>query len=258
MTSIGRIAFQLGFQISPIILTGGLAQNIPGGMLPIISLTEAANFVVGLLSGGGSIELDNFFAQFIPLPGSTLIDNQIGQYPFANQAVAANAIINQPLRISMRMICPVRGPFGYAVKLITMIGLQRSLEQHNALGGTYTIVTPSFIYTDCVMTGLEDTTAGESKQVQTTWQLNFIKPLVSLNDAQQAYNNLMNKMASGTRVDDLAWSGADNSVGIPSSGIAPNAVPAAQPLTGAGVAGISPPASIPASGIAPTTTYSNF
>src|SRR5579859_6827529 len=96
----GLAAYKLSFQLSPIIFVGGIAQNIPFQMLPIIAITEALNFTIGLLSGGDPIDLDNFFANYQPMPGSTLIDNQYGQYPFANQSVAANALITNPLRIS--------------------------------------------------------------------------------------------------------------------------------------------------------------
>src|ERR1017187_8109278 len=155
--SPGLAAFKLSFQLAPIILTGGIASAIPGGMLPLLAITEALNFTEGLPSGGNNLDdLDGFFATFHPLPGATLIDQQIGQYPFANQAVAANPVIAQPLSISMRMICPARDEAGYAIKLATMLALQSTLKQHNSQGGTYTVATPSFFFTDTVMTAMRD------------------------------------------------------------------------------------------------------
>ena len=155
--SIIDTAFRLGFEISPVILTGGVATNIgPGGVLPIVSITESINFLTGLLSGGGDLSLDDFFAHFQPLPGSTLAENQIGAYPFANQSVAANAIIAQPLRVSLQMFCPVKSSLGYAAKLATMSALQAVLAQHNAMGGTYTVATPSYIFTNCILLSLKD------------------------------------------------------------------------------------------------------
>ena len=50
-----REMYKLGFEISPVILCGGIAQAIPGGMLPIVALTQSASFVTGLL--GGAINL---------------------------------------------------------------------------------------------------------------------------------------------------------------------------------------------------------
>jgi hypothetical protein len=236
--SAGGAAFKLAFQLSPIILTNGIAANIPGGALPIIAITEALNFPVGILSGGENIELDDFFANFEPLPGASTVDNQIGNYPFANQAVAANAIIAQPLTISMQMICPARQAVGYATKLATMMALQAALTQHNASGGTYVIATPSFIYVDCIMTGMRDASQQQSKQAQNTWQLDFVKPLLTLEQAQQAQNSLMSKITNGTAINGQpTWSGLDNTVGQPPSLAATSVVPAATPLPGAGVAG---------------------
>lgn len=229
-------AFKLGFQISPIILTGGVATNIPGGMLPIVSITEAANFVTGLLSGGTETSLDDFFAHFQPTPGMTLIENAVGHYPFANQAVAANAIISQPLRLSMLMICPVKSDGGYVAKLATMSALQAVLLQHNAAGGLYTVATLSGIQTNGILLSLKDVSSGETKQVQHTWQWDFEFPLVTLQQANQAQNTLMSKLTNGLPTDG-SLSGTGSTIGIPPSGAAPSVVPAAQSLSGASASG---------------------
>ena len=86
-------------------------------MLPMLAISQAGSFLSGLISGGSDLDLDSFFANFYPMPGSSLIDQQIGHYPFANQTVAANAIIVQPLTVSMLMRVPVRDPGGYSTKL---------------------------------------------------------------------------------------------------------------------------------------------
>lgn len=223
MSNTGREAFQLSFQLSPIILTGGLAGLVPGGMLPIVAITEALDFAAGLLSGGSSVNPDNFFAQFVPLPGGSLINNNIGKYPFANNAVAANAIIAQPLNISMRMICPAKGPAGHAVKLATLLALKTALANHNNSGGTYTVATPSYFYTNCVMTGMKDVTT-DVKQPQSQWQLDFEQPLLTEADALLSMNSMMSKIGGGLPTDG-AWSGLGTTVGsLPSlatSGVAP-------------------------------------
>jgi hypothetical protein len=197
--SAGLDAFRLTFELSPVVLTGGVAQFM-GGALPIIALTEALNFTNGLLSGGDPLDLDDFFAHFLPVQGSSLIDQAVAKYPFANQAVAANAVIRQPLTISMRMICPARGESGVAVKLATMMALQATLQIHNASGGTYTIATPAFFYTNCLMTGMRDTSASDSRQLQNTYQLDFEQPLLTITDAEQAQNNLISLITNGTPV----------------------------------------------------------
>lgn len=224
--SFGGAAWKLSFELSPIILNNGIAANIPGGMLPVIAITEAVNFVTGILSGGDVFDLDNFFANYLALPGATMIDQQIGRYPFANQAVAANAVIAQPLRVSMLMICPVRETFGYAKKLATMMALQSALKQHNASGGTYTVITPSAFYSDCLLTSLTDVSSSESKQVQDTWRWDFEQPLITLNQAQQAYNSAMGAIARGTETQGNL-SGLGSTINSPFTAMAPAVVPSA-------------------------------
>lgn len=227
--SAGMAAFRMSFQLSPIIFTGGIAAQIPGGMLPIILITEALSFVQGILSGGGDLDLDNFFANFTPLPGSTLVQQSFGKYPFANQAVAANSVIRQPLKISLRMICPARGPGGYAVKLATMVALKAAFDLHNASGGTYTIATPSAFYTNCLLADMIDTSQGASQQAQNTYQLDFEQPLLTLQDAIQAQGNLLSKITGGLPVGgDPTWSGLSPTVGNPPSLGAVGTIPAAQ------------------------------
>lgn len=215
--SPGFVAFKLGFEICPIFLQGGVAQFVPGGILPIVLLTEAVNLPLGLLTGSENVELDDFFAHYVPIPGATIIANMISEYPFANQAVAANALIASPLDISLRMICPAKGRLGYPAKLATMLLLQNTLSQHNRSGGTYTICTPSYFYTNTIMLEMRDITGGETKQAQAEWQLSFRKPLLTVEAAQTSQNGLMRKLSNGTQIDGQpAWSGADTNIGQPS------------------------------------------
>jgi hypothetical protein len=179
--SVGSVAFTLAFQLSPIILCNGIATSIPGGVLPIIAITEAVNFPLGLLSGSVSADLDSYFAYFQPLPGSTLGDNQIGSYPFANQAVAGNAIIQQPLTVSMLMVCPTQS--NYLASLGIMMALQATLQQHDQTGGTYTVITPKMFYPNMIRTRMVDVSTASSKQAQNTYQIDFVQPLLTLEAA---------------------------------------------------------------------------
>lgn len=218
MASIGEAAWKLSFELSPIILNNGIAAQIPGGMLPIIALTQAVSFATGLLSGGDLTDLDSYFAHFKPAAGATLIENAIGKYPFASQVVAANAIIAQPLRVSMIMDCPARGPFAYFTKLATLTALQATLSAHSNLGGTYTVLTPTYFYTNTILTGLREVGNPDSKQPQIRWQFDFEKPLLTEEQAQQAQNNLMNKLTNGLRITGQpSWSTISNAVGLPPS-----------------------------------------
>lgn len=194
-----RSVYDVAFQVSPVILVDGIASNTLGGMLPIIGLTgQLLGAAQGALSSG-SLNTDDFFARFVPIPGSTLVSQQVATYPFANQAVAANSTVQQPLNISLRMIAPVKDTAGYLTKLAIFTALQNSLTAHNAAGGRYHIATPSFIYTNCLL--LQMTEIGnEGKQQMIQYQLDFMKPLVTGDQLMQAYNSLMSKLSSGAKV----------------------------------------------------------
>lgn len=249
MANPGRIAFKLNYEICPIIMTGGIADQMFGGMIPMLSLTDALGFDAGItgfpsdgllggLLGGGGAGLDEQFAVYQPLPGATLIDNKIGMYPFANQSVAANAVIVQPLTISMLMICPARQEGDYWAKQGIISALQSSFQQHNISGGLYTIATPSFMYTDCVMTQMTDVSRRDSLQVQNAFKIDFIQPLVTMDQAEQAQNQLTSAIEGGTPTDG-SLSGPGNVAGNPQSLDAGSIVPASSNVAGAGVAGNS-------------------
>lgn len=214
---MGSETFQLSYQINPITLYGGIAENMPQGF-PLLNLIQGANFPTGVLSSATELDLNDYFANFMPVPGATLSENEIGMYPFANAQVAANAIIAQPLRISLLMICPARGEAGYSRKRAILQNLKDQLDIHNASGGYYMVATPAYTYTNCVLLKIEDVSSGETKQTQTQWRWDFLQPLLTEQQAKVSLGNAMNKITRATRwVDDPAWSGIDPTVGLPPS-----------------------------------------
>lgn len=257
MLTSGQAQFALAYELCPIILTNGIAVGLPGG-LPIISITQGQDFANGVLapqtappgiggvaSSGMLASADDFFARFTPLPGATAIDNVLGEYPFANQSVAANAIIENPLVCSFLMACPARGPGGFATRQAIFTNLQAQLLKHNRAGGTYTLITPSFIYPDCVllmMTDASEGIGGDEHQLQTQWRLDFRKPLITLAEAQVAMNILMTKQQLGVAVagDPPPWSGISPAIGNMSSGQGPSLIPASQSLPAASAGGAAP------------------
>jgi hypothetical protein len=197
-----RSQYDLAFQVSPIILVGGAFASMQGGCMPIVYLYNQL-----ALLNGGTTDPNQFFARYVPLPGSTLLSNQVGMYPFANQQVAANAIIVQPLTLSMLMIAPVNQPGGYLSKLSTFTSLQNALANHILAGGTFSVATPAFVYNNLLllsMTAVE----GDNQQQQIEWQIDFIQPLLTLEGAAAAQNNLMSKLSGGASFSTPpAWSG---------------------------------------------------
>jgi hypothetical protein len=188
---------QLSYQVCPIILTGGIAGQIPGGMLPMLSLfTTGETTSLGLPFDIG--DLDDAFGAFNVLPGGTLVSQTIGKYPFANQSVAANAVIREPLTLSVIMDTPMRGPNAWDVKQMIMTALKATLENHNDVGGTYTVATPAYMYDNLVMTSLTDNSRGNNSLPQNAWRFDFERPLVALAELQGAQNQLMQKISNGT------------------------------------------------------------
>jgi hypothetical protein len=235
--AFGIAAWQLAFEITPILLKGGIVSKVwPGGTLPILLATEAINFPLGIMSAGNMPSLDDAFAHFQPAQGAVVIDQAIASYPFANQAVAANSLISQPLRVSMQMTCPVRGPLAYWRKLAQMELLIQALKFHNFSGGLYHILTPSYVYTNCVMRSMRDISSAGTKQVQTMWMLDFESPLLTLEDAtgaEQVLNNILDTITNGGQQNGMPQTSS-----IPTSTATTN--PPAALATGLGPTGIGP------------------
>lgn len=185
MALTGRAKFEDLYQTNPIVLTGGIAANQPGGVISILDL---------LVDG---------FASFKPVTGASLLKNQCATYPFANQAVAGNALIADPLTLQMQMICPASSApdgVGYLSKQSIMTALVASLNQHNAQGGLYTVFTPSFVYNDGVLLDLRDVTSDDMKQKQVIYQWDLYFPLLTLAAAAAAQGSLYQKLDSGATI----------------------------------------------------------
>lgn len=190
-------AFQLAYEVSPIILTNGIASTFGlGGLLPIITLTEMLD-LPGLQSG-------EYFAHFKPLPGSTLIDYQVAEYPLANLTVAANAVIQEPLKISMLMVCPAQNHGGYILKQAQISMIQTLIQKHIQAAGTFTVITPAFTYTNCLLVAIRDVTPPSDKQVQFMYQWDFVQPLVS-SSPLASLGTLMSDVASGVATSVGSW-----------------------------------------------------
>ena len=143
-------------------------------------------------------DLDDAFGAFNVLPGGQLINQQIGQYPFANQSVAANAVIREPLTLSVIMDAPMRDPAlsggggnAWQQKLTTFTALKATLDAHNNKGGLYIVATPAYIYENLIMLNLTDNSRGNNSLPQNAWRFDFEKPLVSMSDITSALNQQM-------------------------------------------------------------------
>jgi hypothetical protein len=193
-----RAAYDLAYQQSPIILNGGLFASALGGMAPIQSLLG------GLISDvtGGTDLLPT--TKFVPVPGATAISNTVATYPFANRFVAG--------------------------KQATFMALQSTFEAHTAAGGTYHVITPSYPYFDCVMATMTDVTSGGGYQQQIQWQIDFVQPLITQQQAQTAWNGMMSQISGGQQLTTSSWTEAASTAGTPVQGAA-SAVSGVYPST---------------------------
>lgn len=221
--SSGYLQFKLQTQISPIILTGGLATS-QGGAIPIVSITNpliqgittTVNSITGQATGAGNPQLDGTGTDYQPVAGGTLIDNQVAVYPMANQTIAGNAIIAQPLNISMSMLIPATASMPFSSRLSIMMALVSTLKLHINLGGLFSVITSVYVYTNCILKMMRDVSGGETNQAQYRWQLDFFQPLVTLQAANQAQNSLMQALTNGVPIPDAQLRGTPSAAtGLP-------------------------------------------
>lgn len=214
-----RELYKLGFEISPVILCDGIAQSIPGGMLPIVALTQSASYVSSLMGGSMNLtDLDKYFCHWRAAQGGTMVDYDIGRYPFANQAIAANALLAQPLRIPMLMDAPVNDNTGALTKLVTLSALQAVLQAHANLGGTFVVATPGLIYSGCILRTVRDVTGTNEPLPQRQWLWEFEQPLITESGAEQAINNYLDDIDNGNKTTDPSWTNTVSALGNTSLG----------------------------------------
>lgn len=213
--------FTLKYSVSPIILKGGLA-NLQGGPIPIVYFTTGGS--IRSLQIAALSDLNNLI-KFEPLPGSTLIDQQAATGPAANQQVASNATVTQPLGVSLLMTAPATPLFPFGTKQGVLTHMQKALAQHNALGGLYTVATPSYIWDNTILLRITDVSGGDTKQRQVQWRWDFTQPLVTIDQVQGALNGLMQKFNDGTPPGSTPGGSPGLSVGQPTNLLLTGTVP---------------------------------
>ena len=191
MASNSLAQFQLANEISPILLMAGIATTAPGGVIKISDLIEV----------GGDIgyTYDDYFAHFKPGQGGTLADWGIAEYPFASLVMAANAVIQNALHISMLMYCPAQTDLNrnFPARSPILTNLQNQIQTHINQGGYFTVITPAYTYANCLLRSIRDVSPPSDKQVQFLWQWDFYQPLITTQGEQQALGNFANKAQLG-------------------------------------------------------------
>jgi hypothetical protein len=208
-------AYTLAYEVSPIWFTGGIASLSPVG-IPMAFFTQplaSAGSIINAISSNASIDLTGQpFFTWRPLPGATIWESEIAEYPFYTNQIAANAQVQKPLRVSMLGHCPAGKDSPFTIKLATLQLLQTLIQNHCNSGGTFTVFTPSYTYFNCLLTNFIDVSTGESNQAQVSWQLDFVQPLLTFPGDNGALNSLTSAMYNGGTLE------ANSSGAIPLSG----------------------------------------
>ena len=191
MVTTGLSTFQQLYELSPIFLVGGVAGS--GEPIPITQILQN-----GVTPNGPN----DYFAHFKPLPGGTIESWGVAQYPLAALTTAANAVVQQPISISLLMQCPAQNAAGnnYYNKLSIISSLKSTLDNHILQGGWFSVYTPAFVYSGCLLTSLKDVSGAENKQVQLMYQWDFVQPLITEEQAATTQTAFMNKVTQGFKV----------------------------------------------------------
>lgn len=183
-----------------------------GGTNDYISLFQTVASA-GLL--GKSLTVANIFQQFVrfrPMPGSTLIEVQYSQFPFADRAIAANSGSFQARRIQVEMFIdfgktgieqlasalgietPTVNIVRYSMILPFMQSLTQKITDHIQGGGTFNIITPSQIYFDCLLENLSDVSdQSDGGPGGVRYIFSFVKPVITLTDTTKILNDIAKK-----------------------------------------------------------------
>lgn len=244
--------FQTSYQVSPIVLVGGVAGT---GVLPIVSLLNPNAYSQGLASSANPQPISTYFGQFRPIPGKTLMDNEVATYPVANQATAGNAVITNGLHFSIEMITPAGGAITLSNRQTIITALKSTLDSHTALGGWYNVAFPSYIYQGALLlTLVDETDEVEGGQTEVRWVWNFYQPLITVAAAQAAQNTAMGKIAGQTANagDPPGSQPVASGISNPTANIAPALVPAATNPVGTNIVPPGTPTGTPsASAVSP-------
>ncbi|MBI0180234.1 MULTISPECIES: hypothetical protein [Commensalibacter] len=105
------------------------------------------------------------------------------------------------------------------MKTAKFSNLINALNYHNNNGGLYTVLTPSYIYRDCILLRVSDvnSTIDGSSQFQSVWRFDFIQSLVSNAKSKVVLNNFMNKATSGNMTKPT-WTSAAKIFSFPGLG----------------------------------------
>ncbi len=214
-----KTAWDLLYRVSPILLTGGIASSLSTSLsaagvlgaafssltsigIPIAAILDPISLVSGL-GGNTNFSIDDLFAHFMPVPGGTLLEFETCKFPFANQIVAGNAVIQRESTISMHMECAYRGTNSIPARIAILAAMRATVLQHVTQGGLFTVFTPAMIYSNVPLLRITDISP-DPTMPQTAFQWDFEQVLITTVAAAGAASTMMSKLGSGQQSSG-AW-----------------------------------------------------
>lgn len=192
INTAARQKFRMQYEYAPILLKYGIADGFSEKVMSILQLTQ---------QGGYPVSDSGYFGYFAFVNGGTYMQNTVAQYPFANQYVAANAIVRQPNNVSLLMNCPATASMPIDRRQSIFQSLIASLDRHVAMGGLFVVYTPMGILDNCVLLATRDASNGENAILQNGIIFDFQQPLImTIDDANKASNTTAGKIDAGAKI----------------------------------------------------------
>lgn len=108
-----------------------------------------------ILGAGASVPLPLIGFEYLPLQRIELLNYSYSQYPYLNRETISNTSIKNPLRFQIQGVKPITSLNTMFLSLAVNIGLLELMDKYVAGGGTFTIVTPWGVLTNCVLEKIE-------------------------------------------------------------------------------------------------------
>ena len=110
---------------------------------------------------------------------SPLIKNDISIYPFINKVDTANGYVSKALDINVSMISPINENNTFAMNALKMNILVPALKAYAGRGGLFSLVTPFYIYRNCMLRGLVHDSHNDGIQ-GVNYTLELTQPLLAI------------------------------------------------------------------------------
>ena len=184
--------------LSEFINLKGLEVTSPSKILAQTLIDRSSillNDIPKLFGAGASVPLPLIGFTYMPMDRVELLNYSYSQYPFLNRESITNTYIKNPTRFQLLAVKPITRLNTFFFNFATNIALKKFLEKYINAGGTFLVITPWEVITDCVVEKLEgvkfnDTSLGEG------FLFSFYKPNI-YEDTTGSQSNFLKALTNG-------------------------------------------------------------